>query len=133
MYLNTLNEEQKTIFLDLCILAAKANNVVAEDEIAIINEYCNEMQIAARYEEERNLDLCIEDLKKDCNKRTIKIIVLELTALILSDNICDEDEEKYIQEFISRVGITKSEYEKTTKLLNKLSSIYSEINEFVAE
>lgn len=133
MYLNTLNEEQKNIFLDLCILAAKANNVVAEDEIAIINEYCNEMHIAARYEEERNFDLCIEDLKKDCNKRTIKIIVLELTALILSDNICDEDEEKYIQEFISRVGITKSEYEKTTKLLNKLSSIYSEINEFVAE
>lgn len=133
MYLNTLNEGQKNIFLDLCILAAKANNVVAEDEIAIINEYCNEMQIAARYEEERIFDLCIEDLKKDCNKRTIKIIVLELTALILSDNICDEDEEKYIQEFISRVGITKSEYEKTTKLLNKLSSIYSEINEFVAE
>lgn len=133
MYLNTLNEEQKNIFLDLCILAAKANNVVAEDEIAIINEYCNEMQIVERYEEERNFDLCIEDLKKDCNKRTIKIIVLELTALILSDNICDEDEEKYIQEFISRVGITKSEYEKTTKLLNKLSSIYSEINEFVAE
>lgn len=131
MYLNLIKDEQKNIFLDLSILAAKANNVVADDEIVIINEYCKEMQIAPRYNEENDFNTCIEIIKSSCSKQEIKIIVLELTALVLSDNVCDEDEEKYIQEFLNKVGISNNVFEEILTLLTDLSKIYKSINDFV--
>ena len=131
MYLNTLNEEIKNTFLDLSILAAKANNVVADDEIAIINEYCNEMQITPRYNEDNDFNTCVEKIKNSCSRQEIKIIALELTALVLSDNVCDEDEEKYMQEFITKLDISNEEYQKIKDILKNLSSIYASINDFI--
>ena len=38
MYLNRLNEEQKNLFIDLCIHASLANNNFADEEKNMIDE-----------------------------------------------------------------------------------------------
>ena len=48
MFLNRLSNEQKELFLDLCIHASKADNDFAEDEKLVIDQYCDEMHINVR-------------------------------------------------------------------------------------
>ena len=44
MFLNQLSYQEKKMFLDLSIHVAKANNVLAAEEKALISGYCTEMQ-----------------------------------------------------------------------------------------
>lgn len=100
MYLGRLNDEQKNLFLDLCIHGANSNNDFADDEKEMVNAYCAEMQIPVRYTEETDLDSCVDRLIQISSKEEIRAILIEITALILADDICDEQEEVFMQKFI---------------------------------
>lgn len=132
MYLGRLSPEQKNLFLDLCIHGANSNNDFADDEKEMVNAYCAEMQIPVRYAEENDLDKCLEKLIKISSKEELRAILIEITALILADDICDEQEEVFMQKFIQQAGITDSEYKRVSEMLSKLSALYKEMNEFVA-
>lgn len=132
MYLGRLSPEQKNLFLDLCVHGANSNNDFADDEKEMVNAYCVEMQIPVRYTEENDLDKCLEKLIKISSKEELRAILIEITALILADDICDEREEVFMQKFIQQAGITDSEYKRVSEMLSKLSALYKEMNEFVA-
>ena len=131
MYLGGLSIEQKNLFLDLCVHGANSNNDFADDEKEMVNAYCAEMQIPVRYTEENDLDACLEKLIKISNEEELRAILIEITALILADDICDEQEEAFMQKFIQQAGITDSEYKHVSEMLTKLSSLYKEMNAFV--
>lgn len=132
MYLGRLSPEQKNLFLDLCVHGANSNNDFADDEKEMVNAYCAEMQIPVRYTEENDLDKCLEKLIKISSKEELRAILIEITALILADDICDEQEEVFMQKFIQQAGITDSEYKRVSEMLSKLSALYKEMNAFVA-
>lgn len=133
MYLNKLSIEQKNLFLDLCIHGANANNEFADDEKAIVNAYCEEMNIPVRYDEQTPFEECVDKLVKISSEKELRELLVELTALILADNICDEYEEKFMQEFIAKAGISDSDYKKILDVLVKISALYKEIDEFVSQ
>lgn len=132
MYLGKLNDEQKNLFLDLCIHGANSNNDFADDEKEMVNAYCTEMQIPVRYTEETDLDSCIDKLIQISSKDEIRAILIEITALILADDICDEQEEVFMQNFIKKTGISNDEYKRVSEMLARLSALYKEINDFVS-
>ena len=132
MYLGKLNDEQKNLFLDLCIHGANSNNDFADDEKEMVNAYCTEMQIPVRYTEENDLDSCIDRLIKISSEEEIRAILIEITALILADDICDEQEEVFMQKFIKKTGISNDEYKRVSEMLARLSTLYKEINDFVS-
>lgn len=132
MYLGRLNNEQKNLFLDLCIHGANSNNDFADDEKEMVNAYCAEMQIPVRYTEETDLDSCIDRLIQISSKEEIRAILIEITALILADDICDEQEEVFMQKFIIKAGISNDEYKRVSEMLARLSTLYKELNDFVS-
>lgn len=132
MYLNKLSIEQKNLFLDLCIHGANSNNEFADDEKAIVNAYCEEMDIPVRYDEQTPFEECVDKLVEISSEKELKKLLVELTALILADNVCDEDEEKFMQKFITKAGISDSEYKRVLDILVKISALYKEIDEFVS-
>ena len=131
MYLGKLNNEQKNLFLDLCIHGANSNNDFANDEKEMVNAYCTEMQIPVRYTEENDLDSCIDRLIQISSEEEIRAILIEITALILADDICDEQEEVFMQKFIKKTGISNNEYRRISEMIARLSTLYKELNDFV--
>lgn len=132
MYLGKLNDKQKNLFLDLCIHGANSNNDFADDEKEMVNAYCTEMQIPVRYTEETDLDSCIDKLIQISSKEEIRAILIEITALILADDICDEQEEVFMQNFIKKTGISNDEYKRVSEMLARISTLYKELNDFVS-
>lgn len=58
MFLNELSNEEKNLFIDLCIYGAESNQIFADEEKAMINAYCTEMQInvSDNYKAEKELE-----------------------------------------------------------------------------
>lgn len=132
MYLNKLSTEQKELFLDLSIHAAKANNEFSEEEKLYIEQYCDEMQISpVRYESVNDFDSAVDKIIAVSTPIELKIVVLELTALMLADNNYDELEKNFMAKMLSKTGLGNEEHDKMVKLLNSLSGIYSDINKLI--
>ncbi len=132
MYLKQLSDEQKELFLDVCIQASLANNIITDEEKHLIQMYCEEMQLAnVRYEVNSDLNTVISRLIEISSKAEIKIITLEITALIISDKKYDEFEQKFMNDFIRKIGLSNNEYEEIMNLLNKLTTIYNQINNMI--
>ncbi|MCM1165917.1 MAG: TerB family tellurite resistance protein [Lachnospiraceae bacterium] len=133
MYLGKLNDEQKNLFLDLCIHGANSNNDFADDEKEMVDAYCAEMQIPVRYVEETDFNACVDRLIAISSAEELRAVLIELTAIILADDICDDMEEAFMQEFIKKAGIPDSEYRHISQTLAELSTIYKKLNNYVAK
>ena len=129
MYLNRLNLQQKELFLDLCIHSAMANNNFAAEEKDMIDQYCIEMQLAQpRYTAVKDTNAVIDELKKISTPQELKMILLEITGLILSDNIYDDDEQKFMNSFAESIGVDKSCLNDMVASLNELKKLYLVVN-----
>ena len=102
MFLNRLSNEQKELFLDLCIHASKSNNDFNDEQKQTIDQYCDEMHIDIRYEEQNELPF-----------------------------IYDSDEKKFFTALSDRLGLAKEQTDEVIGMLNELTDVYSRINGFV--
>lgn len=131
MFLNRLSNEQKELFLDICLHASKADNEFADEEKLTIEQYCEEMHIDVRFEEQATVDEAAEKLLEISTPTDLKIILLETASLLLADNEYDESEKCFFESFTAKLGLTKEQLDGVFALLGELTEIYSKINEFV--
>ncbi len=131
MFLNRLSNEQKELFLDLCIHASKANDDFSADEKLTIDQYCEEMHIPVRYEEKNELSGLADKLIALSSESELKIILIETAGLLLSDDSIDEFEQQFIEAFTERIGMTREQLDSVIAMLRELSGIYDRIGEFV--
>lgn len=131
MFLNRLSAEQKELFLDLCIHASKSNNNFSVEEKQTIAQYCEEMHIEIRYDEENDLPAIAGRLAEISSEEEMRMILLETAGLLLSDNTYDEDEQKFFTALADKLGLEKSQTDEVVGMLGELSEIYKRINGFV--
>lgn len=132
MYLNKLSGEQKELFLDLCIHASMANNDFDEKEKEFIKQYCEEMQLPnLRYTAVNNIENTINKIIELSSETELKIVILEITALLLSDNEYDEMEKQFMEKMLVKANISEDVNNKIIDIINKLTEIYSEINSII--
>lgn len=102
MFLNRLKKKEKIAFLELAHHVARSDNTLSEDEKSIIEKYCMEMQIDNIEYDSESFDI-YDTLDKIQDHRSRKIVLLELMALIYSDDFLHEGErivlEKILEEF----------------------------------
>ena len=131
MFLNRLSAEQKELFLDLCIHASNSNNNFDEIEREKIIEYCEEMRIDIRFEEQNTLAEAAGRLSEISTEQELRMIVLETAALLISDNVIDDDEKKFFDTLTDKLGMAKEDTEGVFDMLRELSAVYEKIFEFV--
>lgn len=107
MFLGLLNKEEKVAFLQLAHHMARSDGDFSDKQKEIIATYCYEMEIEdINYDENSfNLDLLLENIK---NKKSQKIFLLEIMALVYSDNILHEEEEKVLDRMIDIFDFEKN-------------------------
>ena len=132
MYLNKLSGEQKELFLDLCIHASMSNNNFDEKEKEYIRQYCEEMQLDnVRYTTVNDIENTINKIIEISSETELKIVILELTALLLSDNEYDEMEKDFMEKMLVKANISNDVNNQIIDIINKLTAIYSEINSII--
>ena len=124
MFLNRLKKKEKVAFLELAHYIARSDNDFSEDQKIIIEKYCMEMQIDdIKYNEDKfDIYKTLSKIKSESSK---KVILLELMALIYSDNFLHEEErivlEKILEEFdlSYNLSVVYTEWAKTMLSLYK--------------
>ena len=133
MYLNRLSDKQKELVLELLIMLANADQNFADEEKLIIDQYCAEMNIASNYEVVDSQDSIISELVSVSTRTELKMILIELAGLALSDKKFVEEEKKLIDIYLDRSGISKDDAGKAFELINALSTLYSDIDDYVSK
>jgi hypothetical protein len=107
MFLNKLDNDSKEIFLYLAHHMARCDKSFSDMQKNLINGYLKEMNIQDVDFKEDEFSL-IDCLKKVTNKEYQKVILIELLAIVYSDNIMHESEKEIIDTMVDTWGINSS-------------------------
>lgn len=114
MFLNRLSGKEKVAFLELAYYIANSDNDFSSKEEEVINSYCVEMQIDNIDFDKSNFDLDLT-LSNIESAQSQKIVLLEIMALVYSDNILHQAEENVLQSMTEKFQLNP-----------KLVSVYAE-------
>ncbi len=133
MYLNNLSEQQKNLFIDICVHTANVDGNFSDDEKHLIKQFCEEMDIDVRYEANKSVDDAVDALLEISSQTELKIILIELISLILADNKFDRFEEQFMNRFTEKIRLSQDDYSEIFDTIKQLVSIYTKINLFIFE
>lgn len=107
MFLNMLQEKDKANFLKLAHYMARSDSDFSNEQKEIIATYCYEMQIDDI--DFDSLDFNLEEtLKEVTDKLAQKVMLLEIMALVYSDDILHQEEAKVIDKMVEVFGLDRN-------------------------
>ena len=122
-----LKDEQKDLFLQLAVVAAKANGKFDETEQEMLIKFANEMNIEPKSESGRSFDELVDELAKISSKKEKKIILFEAIGILNSDGEFDEKEAEYLANVAKKFDISKEDLEYMMSLVSYYVELFDEI------
>lgn len=132
MYLALLNEREKEMFLGVAYNLATADGNYSDEEKAVIDGYCQEMQF--EFDEKKMVketDILLDMISSDVSMKIKKIIVFELIGLAMADGSYDTDERKLISLAERQFGIETGFADKCESELTKYIEFQTKLNQIV--
>lgn len=134
MFLNQLNQENKELFLKICVLGALSNGDFKQQEKEIILAYCHEMNIPENIPEcNESLEQILKNLGDKTSDVEKNIILLEVMGLIKSDGFYDEKEITFINSLVKNLNIKEEVLSKITSLLETYTTVCNELYSTIFE
>ena len=130
MFLNRLGKEEKVAFLELAHHIARSDNDFSEDQKSIIAKYCMEMQIEDIDYDEDNFDI-YNTLDKIKERRSRKIVLLEIMALIYADDFLHEEERKVLEKVLEEFDLNYNLSIVYTQWAKTMLSLYMQGNALI--
>lgn len=130
MFLNKLNENEKVAFLELAHHIARSDNDFSDTQQGIIEKYRLEMQIDDIEYDIDKFDI-YTTLDKVQNQRSRKIVVLEIMALIYSDNFLHEEERKVLEKILEEFDLSYNLSIVYTEWAKTMLSLYTQGNALI--
>ena len=132
MYLSTLSEDNKRLFLNLEIYLSKVDSDFSEEEKVIIDTHCAEMHIDNNnYEVDMPRDEIFKHLKESLTNQESRIVFLELVGTIMADNVYHTEEEKLIKSLAKIIGIKDDDISEAFCIISEMKNVYKRCREFV--
>lgn len=122
-----LKDEQKDLFLQLAVVAAKANGKFDETEQEMLIKFANEMNIEPKSESNKSFDELVDELAKISSKKEKKIILFEAIGILNSDGEFDEKEAEYLANVAKKFDISKEDLEYMMSLVSYYIELFDEI------
>lgn len=132
MYLSTLTNEEKVLFLGLAFDLASSDGDYSAEEQAIVQGYCYEMQI--EFDENTMIkpsDEIIQEISRISSQRTKKIIVFEAIGLAMADNNYDDNERSIISGMEKSFGLDEKYGIACEKAISEYILLQNSINNLV--
>ena len=132
MYLSLLNENEKIYFLGLAYNIATIDGNYSNEEKAMINGYCQEMQVEFNEKTMINSnDFFITKINSSSDNKVKRIILFELIGLAMSDNNYDEIEKEMVLDLSNSFEIESSYLDKCEDALIKYITFQNKLNKLV--
>ncbi len=132
MFLNQLNNEERSIFLKLAIAIIKADGKLEEKEKLFVAEYSREMGVID-YDLNENIEPLelAEKIGKDSTDTVKHIFLLELVALANADGEFAESEKSLILSLLQKFGLAENQLNDCLKLLVEYNNISAKLTSFI--
>lgn len=131
MFLNSLNDRQKLLFIELAIKAAESNELVALEEKNMLKAFSIEMGIAPIYQTNKDLDSIVDNITANSTEKERKIILFETLGIIISDTIFDDREKIFINKIVEKFKLDSCLVDEMVKLLFEYKKICQDIEEII--
>jgi tellurite resistance protein len=124
MFLNVLNEQEQTAFMQLAHLVAIADGYIDEKESQMMTLYKQEIgKIGDIAFEEASLQDLITLFTTEESKNAAFI---EILSLIMSDGVYSDEERAIAKDITIGFGFTQQKYERCKEWVRKISDTYQE-------
>ena len=134
MFLNLLNDEEKSIFLKLAIAVIKADGRLEESEKQYIADYSREMGITEySLDEKIKVTALAEKIGKDSTDTVKRIFLLELTACANADGDFADTEKSLINSLVKTFKLSDSSLQECLDLLAEYTKVSAKLISFVQE
>ncbi|MBP5530037.1 MAG: TerB family tellurite resistance protein [Lachnospiraceae bacterium] len=127
MFLEILQDDQKDLFLQLAVIAARENGYVDEAESEMLLKFASEMKIPPRAEAIMSLDEIVDELAKSCDKREKKIVLFETAGIMNSDGEYNDEEYEFIKKIADKFEISEEELGAMMGLVSDYVALFNEI------
>lgn len=124
MFLNMLSDQQKELFLDLCLYIVHADGKYTNEEKNLVESFCCEMGID--YTSQMKSTDYVSTVRKivaissDYEK---KIIGFELMGVVYADGIFHDEERYYIEHYSVQSGISMATMNEFGELVQQVLSL----------
>ena len=127
MFLEILKDDQKDLFLQLAVIAAKENGYVDEAESEMLLKFANEMKIAPKTEAVLSLDEIVDGLAKSCDIREKRIVLFEAAGIMNTDGEYDDAEYEFLKKIAAKFEISEQELGTLMGLVSDYVALFNEI------
>lgn len=132
MYLAGFSIEEKYLFRELSIYAAKADGKFLDMEKLVIDTHCNEMGIDNNnYENDMILDDVLNKIKDSFSVDKLKMAYLEVMAVILADDVLESEEELFIENISKKFYVNENDKVIAIDALSTLKMAYGKMSDFI--
>jgi tellurite resistance protein len=131
MFLNTLNAEEKSMFLDMAIHVSQINGLIEESEHNILEQYCKEMNIRPSENTELHSVNEIKVFFSNSSDISKRVVALELLGIGYIDGNFDEAENNVVKDFAIGIGLTEDVYNKLNRDIDQYITILGIIQDHV--
>ena len=128
MFLRQLNDNQKTLFLNLAKEAAKSNGIVNNNEKRLIEAYADEMGINSDVTSSLSVEKICLDLKDISSKKELNQMCFEIASLLLGDMDFDSDEHSFLAKVCSIWVIDSSKCDEMLTYINEYIEWMRKVN-----
>lgn len=128
MFLRQLNDNQKTLFLNLAKEAAKSNGIVNNNEKRLIEAYADEMGINSDVTSSLSVERICLDLKDISSKKELNQMCFEIASLLLGDMDFDSDEHSFLAKVCSIWEIDSSKCDEMLTYINEYIEWMRKVN-----
>jgi len=127
MYLNELEKMETKDFLELAYLMVNRDGEITKEERKMFDSYRAETNLSKQEYQIQNkpLKIVAENLKRS-SKKVQKIILLELSALALSDDEYAKEEEEMMNELLNTWKIETYEFKRIKRWVEGFNDLLVE-------
>ena len=130
MFLNSMSNEEKTLFLELAYKLANIDGDYAEEEEEIINSYKAELGIFD-IGDTGSIDDII-DFFATRNETVKKIVLFELYGMICADNQIVDAEKVFFEKLRNKFQIPEYLVDRIIEVADELQEVYDKVYEILA-
>ena len=130
MFLSKLSLNEKKAFLKIAHHVARSDDDFSEKQKMIIDQYCDEMSINDIDFDEKQFNLYSE-LEQILDSESQKIILLELMALVYSDDLLHESEKEVLDAMVKDFGLTEDVINIYTQWSKSMIALMSQASSLI--
>ena len=132
MFLGQLSEKEKNAFISMSVHVSSSDGVFADEEKAMIQDYCKEMGIPF-FDADNAISMDeVVAVFRESEIQIKKIVLLETLGLVYSDGEYDNVEKGFVDEYAKKIGLTDEDVEKQTEAIKEYLVALKKVAEAIA-